>query len=178
MIDKWFKFQKLPLSIEQFHQLPQNAAFKYEYIGCEAWLTPRPKSYHALLNLRSFEAPISLQAEDPVIVRPLASADWDHLPRVFTAAFHRVQPFASLNDDARLEAASECIRRTIDGEEGPLVPDACFVAARPDDTSLVGAALITLGPESDLSDFRSLHRPETPPADAVLFLEELIQHYF
>ena len=49
--EKWYPFIKLPLTIEQFHQLPRNPAYKYEYIDGEAWLTARPKAYHALLTL-------------------------------------------------------------------------------------------------------------------------------
>ena len=52
MCDDWFALIKLPLTIEQFHQLPRNAAYKYEYLKGEAWLTPRPKHYHALRELK------------------------------------------------------------------------------------------------------------------------------
>ena len=52
MLDRWFSTIKLPLSLKQFHQLPQNPAFKYEYINKIAWISPRPKFYSARLALR------------------------------------------------------------------------------------------------------------------------------
>ena len=48
MHDRWFSMIKLPLSLKQFHQLPQNPAYKYEYINKIAWLSPRPKFYSAV----------------------------------------------------------------------------------------------------------------------------------
>ena len=43
MLDRWFSVIKLPLSWRQFHRLPQNPAYKYEYFHKAAWLSPRPK---------------------------------------------------------------------------------------------------------------------------------------
>jgi hypothetical protein len=45
---------ELPLSIDEFHRLPRNAAYKYEYFGGRAVLTPRPKS---LACVRDTEPP-------------------------------------------------------------------------------------------------------------------------
>ena len=47
MQDEWFRGLELPLTWEQFHELPRNAAYKYEYFEHRAWLSPRPKFYHA-----------------------------------------------------------------------------------------------------------------------------------
>lgn len=33
MQDKWFRCIELPISRDQFHQLPRNAAYKYEYFS-------------------------------------------------------------------------------------------------------------------------------------------------
>ena len=49
MLDRWFSVIKLPLSWRQFHQLPRNPAYKYEYLDKTAWLSPRPKFYNARL---------------------------------------------------------------------------------------------------------------------------------
>ena len=60
----------------------------------------------------------------------LTDEDWDQLPPLFAAAVHRVQPFASLTDGVRLQAAQECLRGTKEGQEGPLIPPASLVAMR------------------------------------------------
>jgi len=167
MIDKWFNTLKLPLTIQQFHELPRNPAYKYEYITGEAWLTPRPKSYHALLDLRSFDPPVDLHPGDQAVCRRLADEDWEQLPAVLAAAFHDVQPFASVDQNTRLQAAEDCLRETREGTEGPLVEAASFVATCDPDTTLVGAVLITLSPAGDLSDIGALRWKEPPPEDAV-----------
>ena len=97
IIEELFRTIKFPLSIEQFFQLPQNPAYEYEYIDGEAWLTPRPKSYHALLDLHSFDPPIAMQTEEQTVIRRLAEEDWERLPAILAAAFHRVEPFAKRN---------------------------------------------------------------------------------
>jgi GNAT superfamily N-acetyltransferase len=145
MIDDWFSPIELPLTWEQFWQLPQNPAYKYEYFDGRGWLSPRPKSYHAVLDLQTFARPIvSMATNHKLVVRPLQDADGQQLPRLFAAAFHRVQPFASLTDGDRLAAAEDCLGHTQRAGEGPLVGEACLVAVR--DDMLVGANLITLPP--------------------------------
>ena len=145
MIDDWFSAIKLPLTWDQFWQLPQNPAYKYEYFDDHAWLSPRPKSYHAVLDLQAFVHPADgIVTRDKVVIRPLQEADWPQLPELFAAAFHRVQPFASLTDDTRLKAAEDCLGRTREGSEGPLIGEACHVAECGE--SLLGATLITLPP--------------------------------
>jgi len=147
MIDDWFSAIKLPLTWEQFWQLPQNPAYKYEYFDGHARLSPRPKSHHVVLDLRTFARPIAEMAtDDKVAIRPLQDADWQQLPRLFAAAFHRVQPFASLTDDDRLAAAEDCLGHTREGGDGPVIDEACLVAAR--EEMLTGAILITLPPRN------------------------------
>src|SRR5260221_14710721 len=105
MCDDWMPFLKLPLTIEQFHQLPRNGAYKYEFLGGEVWLTPRPKHYHALLELRPMEA------ADAVPLRRLQADDWDALVPIFCGAFRGIQPFGSLGDEPMREAAKTCLER-------------------------------------------------------------------
>jgi GNAT superfamily N-acetyltransferase len=145
MIDDWFSAIEVPLTWQQFWQLPRNPAYKYEYFDGRGWLSPRPKSCHAVLDLRTFARPIAgMATHDEIVIRPLQDADWQQLPGLFAAAFHRVQPFASLTDEDRLKAAEDCLGHTQRSGEGPLVGEACLVAAR--DDTLVGANLITLPP--------------------------------
>ena len=53
MWSKCMRLVKIRMSIREFHQLPRHPAYKYEYIDGETWLTPRPKTYHALLDLHA-----------------------------------------------------------------------------------------------------------------------------
>ena len=168
MIEKWFATIELPVAFDEFLALPQNPAYKYEYFDGRAWLTPRPKSYRALLDLRLFIRPIStLAAQEDITIRPLVDADWQQLPALFAAAFHRVQPFASLADKARLEAAQECLRQTKEGAEGPLVAEANLVAACKSDDAPIAALVTTLVPARDPSRWDSWRWETPPPPDAV-----------
>ena len=77
MLDRWFSVIKLPLSWRQFHRLPQNPAYKYEYIHKAAWLSPRPKFYSARLELRPREGnlPGAVDAPESVSFRRLEDRD-------------------------------------------------------------------------------------------------------
>jgi GNAT superfamily N-acetyltransferase len=167
MCDQWFSTIKLPLTADQFDRLPRNAAYKHEYIGGQVWLTPRPKHYHAVLELRPPEEKPIGDLQERVEIRSLEPADWGQLPRLFAAAFDRVQPFASLADARRLEAARQCLKRTRTGGDGPLIGPASFVAVEPEERHLVGAILLTLLPEGDLTQWNGCHWTEPPPADCV-----------
>ncbi len=161
MCDEWMPTVVLPLSAEQFRQLPRNAAYKYERIGGQVYLSPRPKHYHALLDLRP------LEADPDVRLRPFGPDDWEGLVPVFAAAFRGVQPFGSLDDGARREAARACLRRTADGGDGPWVEPASFVAFDPDEDRPAGALLVTLLPDGDPCDWDSYYWQEAPPPDCV-----------
>src|SRR5687768_8259970 len=71
-----YRTLKLSLSPEEFRLLPRNAAYKYELIAGEVWLTPRPRYFHALLDLATF-APADPPEE--VTLRPLRAEDWEAL---------------------------------------------------------------------------------------------------
>jgi GNAT superfamily N-acetyltransferase len=153
------------LTIEQFHQLPRDAAYKYEYFDNQAWLSPRPKQYHAILELRPVEVVPPIENGSKIGLRTLSANDWERLPPLFAGAFHRVQPFASLNDADREEAARSCLQKTRDGGDGPLIEPACFVAEDESDGNPVGVLLTTVMPEVDLTSPRSLNWKEPPPPD-------------
>ena len=88
MLDDWFTSIKLPLSWRQFHQLPQNPAYKYEYLNKTAWLSPRPKFYNVRLPLRQRgeEHAQEVDAQEPIGFRRLAKRDWPRLSRLFAGA--------------------------------------------------------------------------------------------
>ncbi|MGP0066909.1 MAG: hypothetical protein ACLQGP_25370 [Isosphaeraceae bacterium] len=169
MLDHWFSVIKLPLSWRQFLRLPENPAYKYEYFDKTACLTPRPKFYHARLDLhgRQMEQTDEVDAPDRVTFRRMSDRDWPLLSRTFAASFSRVQPFASLGDRRRLAAARDCLKFTREGGDGPIIHAASYVALSERHRDPVGAILVTLVPPVDLDDFWSLRWKTPPPPDAV-----------
>jgi hypothetical protein len=169
MLDDWFSTIRLPLSWRQFHRLPQNPAYKYEYLSKAAWLSPRPKIYHARLELRPLQQdlPLEVDARGAVRFRRLEERDWGRLSRLFAASFDRVQPFASLGARRRLDAARACLRQTRHGGDGPIIAPACHVAVSARRNRPVGAILVTLVPPVDLDDIWSLKWKSQPPPDCV-----------
>ena len=159
MCDQWMPLIKLPLTRDQFRQLPRNPAYKYEYLHGETYLSPRPRHYHALLELR----PVPASADPPV--RPLRAGDWEALWPIFAGAFRTTQPFGSLDDESRREAARQALERTRTGGDGPWIERASFVTTEGGEAG--GAIFITLLPAGDPSDWDSYSWPEPPPADAV-----------
>lgn len=148
-IGEWFSVVKLPLTIEQFHGLPRNAAYKYEYISKCAWLSPRPKYVRARLAL---EPCPTLKREEPsevATIQALTMADWQALTPVFSRAFDRVEPFASLSDTRRLEAATVLLERTRHGGDGAVISQASFVAIESTKQRPVGAIIVTV-PQQDV----------------------------
>jgi len=158
---------KLPLTLDEFHRLPRNPAFKYEFIQGQVYLTPRPKHYHALLELRPDALPALEGAESGIILRRIEPTDTGDLERLFAAAFHRQQPFASLEDVTLREAAHTCLERTCTGGDGPWIEQASFLAVSEGRKPPVGAIFITLLPEGDPCDFDSYCWNSPPPANCI-----------
>jgi GNAT superfamily N-acetyltransferase len=169
MLERWFSPIKLPLSWRQFHQLPQNPAYKYEYLDKTAWISPRPKFYSARLELRprAEAAPEEVDAQELIGFRRFENGDWPHLSRPFAGSFHRVQPFASLSDRRRLESARACLKFTRLGGDGPLIGPACHIAYGKEHGHCLGAILVTLIPMIDLNNFWSLRWKTLPPPDCI-----------
>jgi hypothetical protein len=169
MLDRWFHTIKLPMTLKQFHQLPQNPAYKYEYFDHYAWLSPRPNFYSARLELCPPRDKVTgeTDADEPVVFREFEERDWPRLTRLFSVAFHQVQPFAGLSDRRRLEGARSCLKRTREGGDGPLIHRACHVALSKEGGHHVGAILVTLIPMIDLDQFWSMRWRSPPPPDCV-----------
>jgi hypothetical protein len=146
-----------------------HAAYKYEYYDDQAVLSPRPKSFHAMLNLTDRpQAPLGSSANGKTSLRRLVSSDWDDLPSLFADAFWRVPPFAVMNEEKRYEAAQQCLERTRTGGDGPLVEESSFIASHEHFGSPCAAILITLMPDRDLAtDWRAFEWVQPPGADVV-----------
>lgn len=165
MCDEWMPVVRVPMGIETFHQLPINAAYKYEYFGGAAVLSPRPRTYHAAYDLTRVIPSDQQASPEEYEVGPLTANLNDALAVLFAGAFCRTQPFAGLEDAARKDAAGVCLQRTFNGQDGPWVADASFVLRRREDQHLVGAILITLLPEGDASDIACYEWRTPPPSD-------------
>ena len=122
MADDHFRLIELHLPFDEFHRLPRNSAYKYEYFDGRAYFSPRPKCYRAVLDLQP------MTEVEPCDVRPLPPGEIVDLAKLFRAASHRTQPFAALDDAEALTAARECLEKTAGGGDGPLIPSACFQA--------------------------------------------------
>ena len=158
---------QLPLTIEQFHQLPRNPAYKYEYVQGKALLTPRAKHYHALLDLATFKEEKS-ETSERMEIRALQEDDWPSLENMFRGAFGTLQPFGSLDDETLTKAARECLRRTRSGGDGPWIEPASFVAVERSVAKVAGVILLTLLPGGDPGDWDSYDWEKSPPPPDLL----------
>lgn len=168
MCDEWMPLLKLAISYDEWRQLPRNAAYKYEYLSGQAWLTPRPKFYHGLLELPPLaeRRPLERPSGD-VTLQLLTDADWEELVPVFAAAFDRQQPFSSLGRDERQTAARKSLEYTRSGGDGPLIPEASFIARDREQGTHVGAILVTLLPDVEPTEWGAFHWKEPPPPDCL-----------
>jgi GNAT superfamily N-acetyltransferase len=165
MSAEWMPVVRLPMTPEQFRQLPRSAAYQYEYSDGTALLAPRPKFYHALLDLPALAVSPGPEVPAGLELRPVLDADWEALVAVFAGAFDRQQPYCGLDGKARGEAARRALEFTRSGGDGPWVERASFVAV--EQGNLAGAALVTLLPNSDPTDWRAYRWDEPPPEDCV-----------
>ncbi len=166
MCDEWMPFVKVPMTYEQFHQLPRHPAYKYEYLNDETWLTPRPRYYHAMLDLTPLADTPLPQADARAVIRPVQPADWDEaLPGVFSAAFRNQQPFSGIAKENLRTAALKSLTQTHEGYDGPWIESASFAAVEGAEGHVIGAILATLLPATDLSEWGAYHWPEPPPPD-------------
>lgn len=165
MLDEKFPEITLPLSAEQLSRLPRNPAYAYRVQGNEVRLTPEPKVLHALLSFeKSSQAAV---ASDEFSIRKLSGADWPEVRRLFFDAFSASQPFSLLPVAEAQDLADECVNRTEQGEDGPLVESACHVMLESRSQRIVGAALVTLTPAGPLTDFSHPDWKAIPPDNAV-----------
>jgi GNAT superfamily N-acetyltransferase len=159
MSDEWMPTIRLPMTKDAFVQLPRNSAYRYEYIGGEALLSPRPKHYHVSRRLKP----------SPVLgivdCRPARTGDLCSLVPLFAACFQHIQPYGSLDEATRERASRSALERTYGGGDGPLIAQASFVAWQERDA--VGCILITLLPGGDPSDGSSYQWQEAPPKDCI-----------
>lgn len=152
---------ELPITIDQFHRLPRNSAYKFEYFGGRAVLSARPKSFSCVRDAIAID-PLE---KHPVELLPIASIP--ALEDLFLASFRRTQPFESLDEEQARVCARDCLTRVMDGSDGPIVEAACFQAFEPERSNEpIGAAIVTLAHEDILTEPYA-GEWKNAPADAV-----------
>ena len=141
------RFRASPATFEQLRAM-RHPAYKYEYLDGEVILSPRPACGRAVLRLDRDDAPrYPGGCVEEVRTRPLRETDWPALAPLLGAAFASLPPYSTLPEKERERAAAESIAYLHEGNEGPLLGSACYVAEEPDRAGLVGAVLITLSRE-------------------------------
>jgi GNAT superfamily N-acetyltransferase len=154
---------QLSLTPAQFTQLPRNAAYRYHYDDGQAWLNPRPRFYHAILDL----PPNGLEGAAAVDIAPFDDEhDWEPLVELFAEAFRHQQPFGGLSDGTRQVAVRRSLDQTRLGGDGPWIEEASYVAMDGDGL-IAGAVLITLLPLRDPTEWGAYHWNEPPPEDCI-----------
>ena len=151
----------IPMGADEFRRLPRNSAYRYRHRDGVAHLTPVAVYYRARLELTPPPAP-----PPGLALRLVTDADRRDLPEVFAAAFEGVQPFGSLDPDARLGAARSALQQTFRNGDGPWIREASFVAADAQGAP-VGGILITLVPPEGPPGRDRFVWTTRPPADAV-----------
>jgi GNAT superfamily N-acetyltransferase len=159
MSDHWMPTIKLPLTAEQFGQLPRNPAYRYEYRDGSGHLTPRARHYHALLTLQPIVAP------ETAAIERVSAGGFPGLVPLFAEAFETIQPYGSLDAATRSRAAQEALERTRTGGDGPWIEPASFVARHQGE--VVGALLVTLLPDGDPCEWSSYYWAGPAPADCI-----------
>jgi len=159
MSDEWMPTIRLPMTKDAFGQLPRNSAYRYEYMGREAFLSPRPKHYH--VSCRLTPSPISGMVD----CRAARLGDLCRLVPLFANCFKHIQPFGSLDEETRERASRAALERTYAGGDGPLIEQASFIAWQAE--VAIGCVLITLLPGGHPSELSSYHWQETPPEDCI-----------
>jgi hypothetical protein len=164
-MDDYFRRVELNITFDEFHRVPRNPAYKYEYYDGRAVLTPRPKSFTCVRDL----GPVESEPQESVTVERLTASEAAGLADLFAAAVRRTQPFESLDSDAARAAADGCLNKTLSGGNGPLIWPACFRATSPKrwKESPVGAILVTLVPPEVLTEPFAGPWKSPPPPNAV-----------
>lgn len=163
MCDEWMPHVTIPLSGDQYVQLPRHSAYQYDYLHGTAYLSPRPKHFHAVLEFAKRQRPDPEEVSPDVQLRPMLVADHALLPAVFADAFEHIQPFGGLTTEQRRTAARVALDRTWQGGDGPWLRQASFTAGGGDAKNLLGAIAITLVPGGDPGTDESYRWTDPPP---------------
>ncbi len=157
---RFYRFVRVPMSPRDWRKMPRVAGHKNEYIGGEAWYTPRPDTFVCHLPLDEWAGPPAggeawgelEPVVEPAVVRRMVEADWKELPDAFASAFGNQAPLSQWRGGAAHTAARAVLDWTRRGRDGPVLHDCCHVALvggrgggkEADFDHLAGAAILTL----------------------------------
>ena len=150
---------------EQFERLPRNPAYRYDYLHGTAYLSPRPKHFHGVLNLSGWQRTDPDEISRDIRIRPLLPGDQAGLAEVFAAAFEGVPPFGGLALEQRAEASEAALEKTWRGGDGPWIKQASFVADHAEHGRPLGGIAVTLVPGGDPSGADNYCWAEPQPAE-------------
>ncbi len=161
MSSRWMRSIRLPIRSEQFYQLPRHPAYKYEFLKGVAYITPRPRYYHAVLDLNGTIEPEHAAFSASVEFEAIPD-DETEMVELFADGFSGVVPFVGLSEKLLISAAKDCLRWTRDGGDGTWLRSASYAARSKG--QWIGAVYVTLLPtEVDLSRGDVWRRDDYPP---------------
>jgi GNAT superfamily N-acetyltransferase len=134
--------QVISMTFQDYMKLPWHPGFKLEYFGGRLHISPRWRTYDLFLPLEQPEECSSVDVQNLVEIRQLEKPDWNDLPRVFASSFGRSPPFSLIPESERDEAGRRFMEFTRSGGDGPLIPEACFIAAHRETGNPLGAVIL------------------------------------
>jgi GNAT superfamily N-acetyltransferase len=141
--------QRLPITFEEFEQLPYLPGWKYEYFEGQAHISP---SHQVVLTT---VAVTHRHVDAPCILRAVRSEDEVSLLPVYLEAFAENQAFCDFSDRQFAKAARDDLHESFAGRRAPLLAASRVALVQgANGESLVGAALLSrdseYGPVMDL----------------------------
>lgn len=164
MCDEWMPNLQLSLTWDEFLQLPRHSAYRYEYLKGQAFLSPRPQYYHAVLDLAQFAEPEP--CDEIGRMRSIEDSDRTDLEALFCGAFSSAQPFASVNEKEQPKAARACMERVWNASDGPWIRQSSLIAFGNVNEKPIGACFITLVPPA--MDGRDQYLWQEPPPEGCI----------
>ncbi|MGF1582649.1 MAG: GNAT family N-acetyltransferase [Gemmataceae bacterium] len=144
MASRWMRPIRFPIRSEQFYQLPRHPAYKYEFLDGVAYVSPQPRYFHAVLDLKHDQRVGYALSEVEVEIGAIEDKDEAELIALFADAFSGVVPFVGLWDEKLISAGRSCLQQTREGGDGTWCRNASFVARWKGE--VVGAVYITVLP--------------------------------
>jgi hypothetical protein len=132
------------ISYRDYTKLPRHGGYKFELLDGELRISPRWGQFLMGLDLGPPGGPGLDEDQDVGRVRPLRPDDWDALPALFGRSFARTPPFELTSRKGLAMAGRDFMRRTREGEDGPVVEGASMVAEGPEGEGLIAAFIVTL----------------------------------
>lgn len=133
----------IAMSVEEFHALPMELGWKYEYWNGTAHITPS----HGLVIAT---VPVSLrEVKAPVEVRRLCDGDADAVNSAFIEAFADSVDYCDCDREAVARGAEYALNDFAKRERRK-PSTASHVAIDPEDSAVIGAALVSGGAENPI----------------------------